>query len=524
MCYITVFGPTHSGKSTLMGYISTFQFDDQQYKGQLKEIRKKIQITGESYYQDMALAYFFDTGLDERHKYTSDNESSIGTTKRIHIIEGVDTDITYIDTPGSDAEMSNKYNGQFMGEYGIYIVETGLFEHLREYSSMEEYRDIKKRIFAPLFLWNAYKEISNVIMVISKFDQIAFDMDLFHWAKKTIQNYFEHAAVIPISINVYARKGYNIYPTDEKIPEYTGHCLIDSLSELIKNKPERNSTNTVFAFIDAFFENKKVIRVKMLSGQLKKGDMVTVGPLKKDKENDNVFLQGYVESIYENGIRMSCLETGRIGSLKITEICQQLCRKTKRKKDYRFKSTTILFGNSSFIQKGNLVQLTVSLDNLKSNDLESLLQFRINDQIVIIWMGKSIFSSVAGIIKTKNQIILTILNHSSEPSMFALVMDEHGQFLYNAFVIKLKNEHFICCRLNCIEELKKKKEICLEFINEINYDFSWDIKEHFGNCIVTQTLPDKYLVTLNARNLKNLSAIRKFVREYGITDYSVIFR
>lgn len=41
MCYITIFGSTHFGKSTLMGYIYTHNLDDIQFNHELKEIRKK---------------------------------------------------------------------------------------------------------------------------------------------------------------------------------------------------------------------------------------------------------------------------------------------------------------------------------------------------------------------------------------------------------------------------------------------------------------------------------------------------
>lgn len=149
MCYITVFGPTHSGKSTLMGYIHTKDMSEIEYRQQVHKIRKEISNEGLTYYSDMELAYFVDTGKDERRKYVGEKVSSIGTSKRIHILDDLCADFSFIDTPGSDIVYSEQYSGQFMGDYGIYLIESTLLYNLRymEHDS-KEYHELQYRIFA----------------------------------------------------------------------------------------------------------------------------------------------------------------------------------------------------------------------------------------------------------------------------------------------------------------------------------------------------------------------------------------
>ena len=526
MCYITIFGSTHFGKSTLMGYFYTHGLDDAQFNRELKEIRKKIQAIGEPYYQDMSLAYFFDTGRDERHKYRN-RETSLGTTKRISIIDGINTDITYIDTPGIDMEWKNRYNGQFMGDYGLYLIEAKKAEELRDLKrSRGDYKELQRRIFSPLFLWDAYKEIKNVIVVISKFDIVSFDMNLFHWIKDEINSFFTDINIIPISINVYSRNGYNIYREDNKIKGYTGTTLIDTLEKVIPKEQSENIEVPMFAFFDTFFEKRDAIRVKVLGGRIKRNDSVVLGPLKKNGEekNNNSFLEGKVEKIRKGGIDVEVLEAGDIGTIKTKTICGQLCKKVNRKKIYVSKRTTILYGKNTEIQKGNLVQFAIVLDKLSADNKNSLLESKINDQVEIIWLGKNIYTSIVGIQKTDSEIFLTIFNRESEPSMFAMAITEKGNFLYNTFVMKLKNKHFVCCRLNNIEELKNMSTLHLKFQKPIGYNLSEAIKIYFENCEVNLFENNKYEVIMSAQQIDMLTNIRKFVKKYAITNYEVKYK
>ena len=530
MCYITVFGPTHSGKSTLMGYIYTHDFDEKKYQDELKEIRKKMAQKGQQYYQDLALAYFFDTGSDERRRYDKKDENSIGTSKRLHIIEGVNTDITYIDTPGSDAEYNNRYNGQFMGEYGVYLVEVGLFDKLRESEGVdeEEYKKLKKRIFAPLFLWNAYKDINNVIIVVSKCDPPSFDVELFNWIKETIYEFFEDIEIIPISINVYERKGYNIYDNDLSFAEYNGKSLIDKISEIIKDNPEDKESEPTFAFIDTFLDSKKVIRLKVLNGNLKKGDLLNIGPIKKKSDNLNVFLQGRILSINEDGERVDYLRAGKIGTIKIEGVCDKLSEKMGEKKRvsvYKLKRTTILYGEHVEIKKGNLLSFIFDLDKMSQKDKISLLQFTINDQIEVIWLGRSIYSYILGIYKEENKFIITIFNQKSEPSLFVMPLNYDKTFLYNSFIVCLKNEHYVCCQLSSIGNLNDKTLVILKFTNEFELDLEEEIKNRFSvGCTTSIDKHQNYIITLELKHHYIFAEIRKFLKEYHITNYSLEYK
>lgn len=118
---------------------------------------------------------------------------------------------------------------------------------------------------------------------------------------------------------------------------------------------------------------------------------------------------------------------------------------------------------------------------------------------------------------------LTILNRKSELSMFAMVESAKGDFLYSTFVMKLKNGHFICCKLEDIEECREHLNIYFRFQSLYYYDFVPEIRNTFENSAVSVGNNGEYRILFHSYHESILTDVRKFVKKFCISDYSVIY-
>ena len=121
---IAIFGPTHSGKSTLMGYILSQSWDAMRKKSEFNRTKKEL---GMDYHPDRKYAYIVDTALDERRNMPQDKQEKRnkhkkgGGSKHIHFCKASinDIDCAFFETPGSDQYWIEKDEGVFLGDIGI---------------------------------------------------------------------------------------------------------------------------------------------------------------------------------------------------------------------------------------------------------------------------------------------------------------------------------------------------------------------------------------------------------------------
>lgn len=518
MCYITVFGPTHSGKSTLMGYIHTKDMSEIEYRQQVHKIRKEISNEGLTYYSDMELAYFVDTGKDERRKYVGEKVSSIGTSKRIHILDDLCADFSFIDTPGSDIVYSEQYSGQFMGDYGIYLIESTLLYNLRymEHDS-KEYHELQYRIFAPLFLWNIYKDIRNIVIVISKMDMINYDESIYAW----ICNHFlqipclNNVSILPISIDVYRKESENIYSKSELMNYYDGETLIEKLMQFGK-EGDYKKTENLLAFIDRTFWERQVIRVKVLYGRIIKGDVVQIGPLKGDEKN--IYVKHKIEKIKKDGVEVHNLDAGDIGTIHIPSYFQEQSKYTKKR-------TTIICGENDSVEKGNLLYITIDYNALKASERECIKLLKIADSIGIVWLGRSVNVTVVGIMRKGSICNLILFNQNTEPSSFIMPNSVKGGLLINKFALQLSNKHFISGKLTELTQLSDEHKVVFWYTKYADIDY----EKLFYDEVVAEFNMEKgdngdiisYRIDMSDF-VQMLSRLRKFIKENGIVEYSLI--
>lgn len=203
---IVIFGSTQSGKTTLLGYLSTGMLRNPQFNEEvLKNLKFIRNITiddefniGNPYKptevnKDVILPSFVSLDKNELKKFT--NQNTEGTTKRIHhkqlticMSERDDKKInqnenenvtcTFVDVPGFRQRLSDKYRGFFEGDIGIAVLKlselVALYELVNKSSTSEIMNEIdayEGRLFEPIRVWCDYRSPSRLVIVVSQIDQ-----------------------------------------------------------------------------------------------------------------------------------------------------------------------------------------------------------------------------------------------------------------------------------------------------------------------------------------------------------------
>ena len=209
MSNIVVFGATQSGKTTLMGYLTTAMYRHPQFNDEILEKLKLIRrLTANDEFhignpynpvnvkKDVILPSFVSLDRDELRKFL-DGEASEGTTKRIHrkqltICVSERNDVTtiqnenrnipciFIDIPGFRQRISDKYRGFYEGDIGIAVLKLSELLQLwklinDDQSSQGQNADIQerleRRLFEPIRIWCDYRNPARLVIAISQIDR-----------------------------------------------------------------------------------------------------------------------------------------------------------------------------------------------------------------------------------------------------------------------------------------------------------------------------------------------------------------
>lgn len=206
MSNIVIFGSTQSGKTTLLGYLSTGMLRNPQFNEEvLKNLKLIKSLTVEDEFsignpynpvdvnKEVILPSFVSLDKNELKKFR--NESSEGTTKRLHhkqlticMSEGGDISAsqnenenvlcTFVDLPGFRQRLSDKYRGFFEGDIGIAVLKLSelleLYNLINNTSTKETISKIDEyegRLFEPIRVWCDYRSPSRLMIVISQIDR-----------------------------------------------------------------------------------------------------------------------------------------------------------------------------------------------------------------------------------------------------------------------------------------------------------------------------------------------------------------
>ena len=377
---IVIFGPTHSGKSTLMGFLMVCDWSEEAYLRSNMRMKQKMEETGLKYKRDLTLAYYVDTGKDERMAYDN-NETSRGTSKRIHIQKtalGINVDCTFIDTPGSDFAWKHKYEGLFLGDVGIFIIEIRkLIELSRKVKGSNSYNVKISQLFSPLYLWKHYKRMKRLIVVISKVDMELYSPYAIKRAENILRSIeiLKDVPIIPISIDVENRKSNNVICcVSDDMQWYKGKSLISEIKEMLQAEHQKSfEDDLILAHIERIFEktksnNQPAIRVKILNGTIHTGDEIYIGPVKFKSTKEIVLLKGIVLSLkHETRGIVKNLSRGEIGGIIFSKLWDE--RERVKLTDIELKRTSMIYDNIKNCRSGNLLYFNIEKNTLIKSQL-----------------------------------------------------------------------------------------------------------------------------------------------------------
>lgn len=474
---IVIFGPTHSGKSTLIGYLHVYQMCEDEFNWSNLRIRRKIEEMGYKYKKDRTLAYYADQGIDEIKVYDK-IEKSRGTSKRIHIKEtalDMELNCTFIDTPGSDIAWKHKNEGLFLGEIGIFMIEIGkVIELSRKVIGSNAYNAKVNELFSSIYLWKHYKRMKRIIVVISKVDMILYSSYAIKRAESTLRSIdiLKDVPIIPISIDVENRRSNNIFECkSEEMKWYTGNSLITEIKKmLIKENEVIVDNGELFAHIERIIprtqsNNQPAVRIKVLNGTIHDRDEIYLGPVKYNGEN--IMLRGQILSI-KNETRglVSNLSKGEIGGVIFSKLWNQ--RERLKLTDVKQKRTSIIYKNSAICREGNLLYFNIDKRYLDNSVQDHFKRIVVGNRLKLIWFGKIISMHLLYIDENSIQYNIVLMNTSSE-SLFMLPMKKNGKLLYEEFLLQLSDQLFVNAYLSDLEMIsdQSRREVIFTFDGKI---------------------------------------------------------
>ena len=205
MSNIVVFGPTQSGKTTLIGYLATGMLRHPQLNEEILQklkLIKKLTTNDEfnignpynpiNMNNEIILPSFVSLDKDELRRF-KDDESTIGSTKRLHrkrlticvsennnnnSLQDVNENIScvFVDVPGFRQRLNDKYRGFFEGEVGIAVLKLQEILELcdlknSQIAEIQEIEKREKRLFEPIRIWCDYRSASKLVIAISQIDR-----------------------------------------------------------------------------------------------------------------------------------------------------------------------------------------------------------------------------------------------------------------------------------------------------------------------------------------------------------------
>lgn len=529
---IVIFGPTHSGKSTLLGYLITYDMsEDEYYRSNLK-IKRKIEQEGTKYRADRVLAYYVDKGKDER-EVNSKQYKSKGTSKRIHIEKtalDIKLNCMFIDTPGSDIAWKHKYEGLFLGDIGVFIIEIGrLIELSRKVIGSSAYTMIYNQLFSPLYLWKHYKRMKRLIIVISKIDLALYSPYAIKRAENIMHSIdiLEDVPIVPVSIDVSQRKSYNIME-NKKIDWYFGNSLIKEIKKMLDKEQEENvEDSTLFAHIEKIISrtksnNRPAVRIKVLNGEIHEKDEICLGPFKLNGKS--ILVQGRVFSL-KNETRglVKKLTKGDIGGIIFSKLWYG--RNSIKLVDVELKRTSMIYQDFEGCRKGNLLYFNIGKGNLTNELMNYLSNISVGCRLNLIWFGKIISMHLLNLMENSVQYNIVLMNTSSE-SMFILPIKENGKLLYEQFVLQLADRLFVNAYLSDLEMISEqsKKKVIFTFEGETantNILKSVGLELEFSYNSETNETIIKWNDLTEESIKRVMDSTKKFLKSRRIKDYKI---
>lgn len=524
---VVFFGPTHSGKSTMLGYIGTCFMDEKEFALYEKKLIAIIQKKGFPYDIDDRFRYFTDQGRDEIPRNQSTDTETIGTTKRLHrrkwtnikTAAGEVFDAILIDTPGSDRTMKHRNAGIFEANIGVCLIDLSDFVKLIDYDLTDIQRaKLKDRIFSPLYQWKVQKNIKKLVIALTQIDRWHYNAYDYSRAADIIRSHdsFSSVPIVPVSIDIYSREDHNVNKLSDNTLWYSGKTLINIITSMFEEEEEANRENELLVYVYQIVKIREtlepVLVVKVLSGEMKVSSHICLGPIRYG--NEIVYTRCRVRSVKRIGSveTQEELEEDAIGG-----VCVSIYEHNKNLSDFNLKRTSIIFKDKAQYIDGNLLTFAIPKESMSVKTAYEIEQLLPKDSVDLIWLGKMIPMWLAGYSETKDAYELTLINQNILESLFCMPLSPNGRFLYDEFAIRLLSRKFLNAHLLRIEKFTADEVCQANLIIRMMSGYQEDIDTHnkiFSLKPSIQTTENRQEFHITSCNHSSLGSILGAVREY----------
>lgn len=422
----TLYGPVHSGKSTLAGLMITRGKSPEELERMDRRIMEEL---GNEYDPSQRIAYYVDTAQDERRR---DNRvNSIGTSKHLHyqkvsLGEG-GGEILLIDSPGSKIRWKQSYRSSFLADIGVLVYDIASF---RKLVNMEKdssaYRKEKKNLLSHIKIWKNYKNLNYLIIAISKMDEeteknISFggyNRILFANAITIIKSNpeLQKIPIVPISIDVRNYKEHNIFTESLEMRWYSGKTLMETIKEKIEYFC-KNDMSAPYTFANVvqklrIKETKEtVFRIKVLSGEVRKGDILQITQVAENKVSDYAMGEVRVKSLKsDQGKKTDIFVKGMIGGVTLSKI--KINGKVASAEDLQLSRASYLVGCETKIKTGNILCLK------SEKNPQEFYNFNMRDKVNLLMFGKIISTILVGKYRKDDGVYLYVYTKNYPLALF----------------------------------------------------------------------------------------------------------
>ena len=410
--YFVFFGPANVGKSTIIGYLLSYEMDERKYQSEVNKIKKKI---GDKFQNDHLFSYFVDEAIDEYSKST--DQRTYGTSKYVHLKKY--GDFVLIDTPGGVGTKAQRYRGISLANIGVFAIEIQqMLDFTKGKDSSTRFKKIND-FFSSWFVWKKMHGTNNSIILLTKYD-LNQNIEDFDTAKEILASIIGDDAnkvpIIPTSVDWNNRSDVNI--TDNScISWYKG----DSLVSLLRKKSSAIVKQTVFSEPLLMFYNKKyqnvqgvgtVIKWKINSGILHNKDKVRISPVYiGDKW---ITLTTSIKSLYDDEFKKPTERAYSGNIVDVTFSNNNEYNGNSINEIIEIPKTAIVTNlNEKEVIIGNIIDISILFEELSHDEKDYMDDVPEEREVSFIWFGNLLTAIVISNMKTdaEYKLKLRILNN-----------------------------------------------------------------------------------------------------------------
>lgn len=466
MINVSVFGPVHSGKSSLMGYVRASLMTEYERNNTWLSIKRKLAAQNIDFNISDKYTYFVSTDAEDLKR--NPLFDSIGSTKKISIknmgslaVDLFESDTNFIDNPGLNPQKSwkDRYRGIFMGDIGIFVIDISQVLRLRDLDEgSAEYIDLVRNQFSSLYYWRSIKPQQELIIVLAKCDVVRFEIDILSAIDEIHSFYqFSQIPVIPTGIYFDTEDNFNITNKGKTPTEF----MIDTFTDALKKSIQRSgiypkNRQLSFGMVERTFRaphtSESVLRIKMLEGMITKGEEVILAPVRRGSKQPYGKASCIVKSLkLQDREFVDQFYSGDIGGVAFSRVTFE--NSVVSLSDIEISPSTCIVGKETSYSMGALIcfKTTINTDPLFLQYFERL---NIHSEIEMIWLGRVIS---AKLISRYTEDTICHFSVVSPHHLLVVPKDENGKYSIKQFALVVDNNYFFQAELEHVGEISEER-------------------------------------------------------------------